>query len=324
MSNARNDNVLLQSRIQAAYGAAEAAAEGAYRHLPFYEYGITASEDLGKDDAIQGDHFSGDITSGLVAVAGNLVVPTGLQSIGWHLAMLFGDPVTVDNTGTYTHTFSPAAVPTNRFLTMCKSHRDINQHFVADSLVYTGLEISGKKDNQRARTTFMLTGRQEEKAGAARDTTPVAWANDLVPVGFKGLVKIDGAPAAAITSLSGKMAMDAEADQEEMNGLPTAAGVDRGEWQGDGSVGTRFRDSSFYDLAVDGTLVDLSLEYTLSNGWSIVYKFFKARLERSSPNISGRGILNADFNWQIGRPAPGQVPFNVVLTNDVAAYANPT
>lgn len=323
MTNGQNDSVRLVSRIQGAYGTAEVAAEGGFRHLPFYEYGVVPSEDLGKDDAIQGDYYSGDIVDGLISLGGSMVVPMGLQSIGWHLAMLFGDPTTTEpSTGNYEHTFRPAGLPSKRFMTIGKSHRDVNQHFVHDSLFYTGFDLSAQKDNQRARLTFNLVGRQEVK-GAALDTTPVEYAADQVPVNFTGKISVDGSEAAAITSFSAKGSMAAEADQEAMNGLATAADIDLGEWMSDGSLNARFRDSTFYDLAAAGTLVDLALDYAISATRGITFKFNKARLERSGIPVNGRGVSSSDFNWQIGRPASGAFPFEVVLRNDVATYANP-
>lgn len=324
MSNSHGESTRLVSRVQSAFGTAEAAEEGGFRLLPYHEYTPVPSEDLGRDDAIRGDRHPGDIVAGLVNLAGNIVVPMGLQSIGWHLQMLFGDPVTTGAASDYVHTFRPAANPSPRLQTIGKAHRDIGLQYAHDSLLYTGFEVSAKKDNQRARMTFPIIGREETKLGAELDTTPVEYANDSVPVNFTGSVLVDGAQAAAITEFSGKVANGAEPDQEEMNGAATASLMDLGDWMGDGSIGTRFRDATFLDLAANGTLIDLALEYAITPARGITLRYNNVRLERTGVGISGRGASSASFNWQVGRPETGTFPFEVELRNDVAAYANPT
>ncbi|MGH1417171.1 MAG: phage tail tube protein [Pelagimonas sp.] len=325
MSNARGDNTQLLMRQQAQFGAAEAAAEGAFRLLPFYSYDLDPSEELSTDDAIRGDSFPGEIIAGLQTMSGGLVVPMALQSIGWHFANLFGAPETSEpSTGNFQHIFAPSAVPTPGLQTVGKNFLGPNLFFVQDSVVYKGFEIAAKKEGQRPRINFDVLGRQEIKAGAALDTTPVEYANDVAPVGFTGKAKIDGALAAAITGLTGKVSSEAEMDQEEMNGLATASDVDLGDWMMDGSIDTRFRDATYYDMATNGTLVDLSLEYALSPTVGIEFTFFNARLERKGVPITNREVISASFNFRVGRPGAGQSPFQILLKNDVASYGNPS
>lgn len=322
--NSHGESTRLVSRVQSAFGTAEAAVEGGFRLLPYHEYSPIPSEDLGRDDAMRGDRNPGDIVAGLINLAGNIVVPMGVQSIGWHLQFLFGDPVTTGGPTDYVHTFRPAANPTPRLQTIGKAHRDIGLQYAHDSLLYTGFEVSAKKDNQRARMTFPIIGRDEAKLGAELDTTPVEFADDVVPVNFTGAVLVDGVSAAAITEFSGKVANGAEPDQEEMNGAATASLMDIGDWMSDGSIATRFRDATFLDLASNGTLIDLSLEYVITATRGITLRFNNVRLERTGVPVSGRGASSASFNWQVGRPDTGTYPFEIELRNDVASYANPT
>lgn len=322
--NGRGDNVKLLARLQAAFGTAEAAAEGAFRDLPFYSYNVVPGEELGTDDAIRGDHYPGDTVDGLQALSGSLVVPMGLASIGWHLMALLGAPTTNEvQLGEYQHSFEPAATPVPVYQTIGRTHADVARYFVQDSIFYNGFSLNAQKNNERARLSFDVIGRQEVREQSALDSTAVRYDPDQVPVGFSGKMKIDGTEAAAITALNAQVSLNGEADQETMNGLATAAGVDAGEWSANGSIDTRFRDETFYDLAAGGTLVDLVLEYTIGEALAIVFTFNKARLERTGVPVNGRGIITSSFNWRVGRPQPGTVPFSILLANAVADYTNP-
>jgi hypothetical protein len=323
--NARGDNTMMTMRRQATFGTAEAASEGGFRRLPFYVFDVDPTEELATDEAIRGSSYPGDIVAGLQNMSGKLEVPLGLQSIGWHLAAMFGDPATSEPTsGNFEHVFTPAEIPDPALQTACKSFLGVNTHFAQDSIVYKGLELSAKKEGRRQKVSFDLIGRQEVKVGAALDGSPVEFANDLTPVAFIGKAMVDGAEAAAITGITGKAANEAEMDQEEMNGLPTASGLTAGDWMFDGSIDTRFRDATYYDLAENGTLFDLSLVFEISPVRKIEFTWYKVRLERKGVPVSGREVISASFNFRVGRPAPGSVPFRVVLKNDVASYGNPS
>ena len=95
MPNARGDEAKLFARQQAAFGTAEAAGPGTFMALPFYSYNVVPSEERNEDDAIRGDAFPGDSVLGLRSLSGNMVVPVGINSFGWHLQSILGAPATV-------------------------------------------------------------------------------------------------------------------------------------------------------------------------------------------------------------------------------------
>ena len=323
MTNARGDEAVLLARQQAAFGAAEAAADGAFYKLPFYSYNVVPSEELNEDDAIQGDAFPGDAVAGLRALAGSMVVPMGLGSIGWHLRALLGAPVT-SGAGDFTHVFTTAAQPAVPLLSHGITHGRVAQHFTQDSLAYTGMELSLQKNSERARITFNLAGREEVGAAATLDTTPVAWSPDPVPVGFQGKLLKDGVETAMLTGASVTLNSGVEADQESINGLPTAAGMDAGMWALSGSLDARFRDRTWYDLANAGTAMDLHLQWVLSATLSLEIEAHSIRLERFGIGVSGRDKISSSFNFQANRPGVGATLLTATLKNQVADYANPS
>lgn len=184
MPNARGNEARLLSRRQASFATAESANDGLFYAVPFYSYNVTPSGELANDDANYGDAFPGDVVDGLRNLSGAMVVPMGFNSIGWHLSQLLGLPVTT-GTGPYTHVFAAAAQPSPLLATHGISHNGVAKHFTQDSLAMTGLELQAQKNGQRQRVTFNLAGREEVKAAATLDATPVSYSRIRCRWGFR-------------------------------------------------------------------------------------------------------------------------------------------
>lgn len=324
MTNARGDSAVLLSRLQSAFGTAESAGAGAFYKLPFYNYRVLPSEDLENDDAIQGDAFPGDAVAGLRNVSGSLEVPMGLGSIGWHLRALLGAPTTTGVDPAYTHVFETAAAPFVALLTNGVTHSRVAKHFAVDSLAYTGMELSARKNSQRQRVSFNVIAREEVGVAATLDSSPVTFSADPVPVGFVGKAKIDNSDAAAVTGASITLGTGVEADQETLNGLATAQQMDWGMWDLSGSLDLRFRDRTYYDMANAGTAFKLELLWTLGASSELNIELPAVRLERTGQAVEGRGILSSSFNFRAMRPASGTPLLRATLKNAVADYANPS
>lgn len=324
MTTARGDQARLVARTQAAFGAAEAAQVSKFYLLPFYSYNVTPSEDLSQDDVIYGDNNPGDAVAGLRNMSGDMVVPMGMNSIGWHLAKMIGAPVTAETTPAtiWEHVFSTSALPALGLVTHGISHAGVDKHFVQDSLAYTSMNIRAQKNGERARATFNLMGREEAAAGASLDATPVEYTPDPVPVGYLGSCQVDDGPAASITEVNLTLSRGVEPDQESLNGLATAAGIDDGVWGLEGSVGLRFKDMQVYDLANAGTAFKLSLEWQLTADSFLRIEAPSLRLERNGFPIGGRGNLSANFNFRTNRPTGGNPVLSATLRNGTADYNN--
>ncbi|WP_226562473.1 phage tail tube protein [Salipiger thiooxidans] len=322
MPNARGDQAKLLVRRQTTFGTAENAAEGAFYNLPFYSYNVTPSGELANDEAIYGDAYPGELVAGLRNLSGAMVVPMGLDSIGWHLAQLLGLPTTTGVGAPYSHVFRAAAQPAILQATHGISHAGIGQHFTQDSLAAQGLELTAAKNGQRQRVTFNMVGREEVKAGATLDGTPVSFGTDPVPVGFRSLLSVDGSEAAGVTQCALTLNTGREADQETLNGLATASDINPGIWDLSGTLNARFRDATYYDLASDGTEMALSLAWTLSANYSLTIDVPRVVLERTGVPVEGRDIIAQTFNWRAARPAAGQQMIEMTLVNATADYAN--
>ena len=322
MANARGDEAKLFSRQQAAFGTAAAAGDGAFRLLPFYSYNVTPSEERNEDEAIRGDAFPGDSVLGLRTLSGQMVVPIGINSIGWHLRNILGDPVTSGSTD-FEHVFTAAAVPGIPMVTNSITHSRIGQHFVQDSLTCTSFEIAARKEGQYSRATLNMLGRAEQGVGATVDATPVEYAPDPVPTGFQGKVLAQGAEAAEVTAFDMTLTSGVETDQESMNQSPNAAGFESPRWGLTGNISARFVDRTWYDYAANDTPVALALELAIAANKGLTILIPDVRFAMTGVPVEGRGPISASFSFQAMRPAAGQEFVTFTLANQTADYANP-
>ncbi|ETX26852.1 phage tail tube protein [Roseivivax isoporae] len=323
MPNARGDEAKLFSRRQAAFGAAEAAGPGKFLALPFYRFGVVPSEDRSEDEVIQGDAFPGDFPPGLVSLSGDMSVPLGLNSFGWHLQSIFGAPATTGDGPDYTHTFTAQAQPPLTILTQGISHTRIGRHFVQDSMTCTGLQIAARKDNQRARATLTMMGRAETSAAEALDDSPVVYDPDPVPLGFQGQALVAGTPVAEVTGIDLTVTSGVEMDQETLNQARTAAGFESQRWSLTGSLSARYVDNTWYDHAANDTPVNLQLKFVIDAARSLLIDMPDLRFALTGIPVEGRGPISADFTFQANRPAAGAELVAFVLKNQTADYANP-
>ena len=323
MATARGDQAAFLMRQQADFDTPAAAGDGDFMLLPFYSLSMAPTEDVSEDDAIIGDAFPGEAVAGLRNLTGDITVPLGLQSIGWHLRGLLGNPTTSGSAPNHTHVFKMAAIPVPLLFTGGISHRGIDKHFRQAPLAYSGLSIAAKKDGQRARVSFKLLGSVEEKTANTLDATPEPYADDKVPVGFQAAVWMGGAKVAGVTAFEFDASLGITPDQEELNQLPTAASFLDGGWSLTGKISARFRDTSWYDLGSAGTLSDMELRYQLSATQSIVFALHNLRFERTGVPVSGKDILTAEFGFRASRPATGNSPLTITLKNQTDSYGNP-
>lgn len=324
MTTARGDQAAFLCRQQTDFDTPATSASGDFRLLPFYSLNMSPTEDVTEDDAIVGDAFPGAAVAGLRNMTGDIEVPLGLQSIGWHLRAFLGAPVTSGSSPNYTHVFKMAALPVPLLFTTGISHRGIDVHFRQSPVAYAGMKIGAKKDGKRARASFSLLGSVEDKLSATLDATPVEYANDKVPVNFQADIWKGGSKVAGITEFQIDAGLGLTPDQEELNQLPTAASFLDGNWTLTGSVGARFRDTSWYDLGTSGTLVDVELRFTLSSTEELKLRLHNVRFERTGVPVPNGDILTSTFNFRASRPDSGDTPLTATLKNQTANYANPT
>lgn len=330
MTNARGVNATLMSRFQEAvsdtFSTPESAGDGTYHILPYYAFNISGTEEISEDEAISGeggDSFPGDVVEGLRGVNGSLEVPLGVGSLGWHLAAMFGAPTTTGSDPNYSHVFEAPAIMAPRYLTYGVNYTDVSHYRRSSGITYTDMQLGVRKSGERARASFSAIGHDDTGVGSAMDATPVAtFADEWVPSNFRAGLKRDGSEVTQVTGVDLTIGTGITADQEMLNGLPTAEDAILDRWSGSGSVTTRFADTSWIDLADAGTYFDLEVEWAQNANRSILLRVHNVRLARTGVPVQNRQIITQSFQFQVGRPDAADTPFTWTLKNGIAGYDN--
>lgn len=323
MTDARGDRAKYMSRRQADFKTAEAAGDGTFFQLPFHRLRVVPVEETSVDDKIVGDAYPGEVVAGLRNMRGDLEVPLGLSSIGWHLYGLFGAPATTNVGAVYTHVFTTSASPPVLHHTDCIHHTDLAaNNFVGIGLTYLGFNISAQKNGTRQRMTLQMAGRERATSATPLDNTPVLFDPDRTPVGFQAKMTKGGADEFSITSFDARFANGVEPDQEALNGSPYAERMDDGKMALNGSLAARYRDGTWIDHGDNGDLIDVECEWRINDDNLIHFRYHNIRIEQTGIPVEGAGIISTTFNWTADRPDNGDTPLTITLKNGVTNYAN--
>lgn len=321
MPTAYGRDAVAMLRRQADFETPESAAPPNFIKFPYYRSTLGARREQGTDPALPDGRLPAVIDRGLRAADGQLEVPLHLNSIGWHLYGLLGAPVTT-GAGPFVHTFDAEDTDAPIFHTFGISHAKIGEHFRYSGFAYNTLAITAQKQSPRQRCLFGMLGRDEVNIGATLDAAPVGETTDPVAQSWVGEVLKDGAVVGAVTQCEFNHSNGHELDQETITGDEWAAGVDEGRIGVNGSLTTRFLDTTFYDLAKAGTLFDLGLRWVVGTG-SLVLTAHNIQLAEDRVPVEGGGPITSSWSFQADKPDPGTPPLQAVLTNDRADYAMP-
>ena len=335
MKIARGDQATLMARYQtnsqAPFKTPEDPGAGLFKVLPFYTYDVRGSEEQSEDNAVSGlggNAYPRDVVRGIQGAGGTFTVPLGVQSFGHHLTAFLGDPATTDDTnGNYTHVFTTPAVQVPKFTNASIVFNDTGHKFETIGLTYTQTTLNLVKNGERARADFQVIGFNDKPLETVKDTAPVAFANDSVPVNFQSLIRRQGALAGDVTSLQVTLTSGIEPDNEAMNGLPSPERVLEGRWGISVSLTARFEDRGWYDLADQGTKFDIDCESVVASGdnpQSHAIKLHNIVLERTGIPVPGDGNISVTYTGRAAAPSLPTAPFTWTIKNQTPNYANLT
>lgn len=312
---ARGSRFKLYGLTETTYGT---AASGNFDQLPCFSFALGGVQPLQADNVLSGStsRDSTDPMQDTLTVAGNAVVPIDLENFGHWLYMLFG-AATVTGTTDYTHTWKSgvATLPSKSF-----------EKALTDSGVY--FDNLGVKANTlalnfapqgAAQATIGLIGQDETYSGSSSAGTPT-FAGITRFHQHQGSISVGGSPLANVVAASLNFSNTLEGVRTIRSDLKIE-GVDEGVATLDGKITCRFTDTTLISYADAFTTVNLALGYTISANKSLTFTLPQTFLDRNSPPVNGPGGVQVDYNVRAAFNVSAGCMLEVVLKNQVAAYA---
>lgn len=244
---------------------------------------------------------------GLPVAQGQIVVPVDYNHIGLWLTQLMGAAADTGSGDPYTHVFSSGkeVLPINGMEVAVKNVGGATKYMQYMGILANkaSLEISRQAGYQKMTIDAMF--RSEGTAGSSSGGTPsAAWAREPVAATL-GVMNIGGSLAANIL----KMKLDIDnrvTPQNFLNGTAYPSGFDLDdEMAVTGSFDLRFLNSTQYDHAVAGDILDLTMAFNVGQTHSLALDMATSRLERSGVPIAGPGGIQQSFNFRAEQAVGG-------------------
>lgn len=314
-----------------AYGAhAEllGAFESTYGTLPaqftklqFYSTTLSEEKSLSQDDLLGLGRDVSDPFYEAPTTAGDLNVPLDIQSAGFWLKGLFGDPVSDDNLdGTYDHVFtSGGSVPSLSFETGYAALTP------AEYFRHTGVKLGTFQfDMARsgpARASISAIAQAEATAAATIDAAPDTFTLTRFNQS-NGAIKLGGTQLGSVTG--GSFNYDNSLEPiETIRADQLIDAVDEREARVSGSMTVRYSNDSTIRDAVDAE-APVALEYSFTRpgaeGYKLVFAVPRIFLPKPKKEISGPGGIEASYDWIGAYDSTAGHALQVTLTNNVASY----
>lgn len=298
------------------------AATGDYITLPFLSHSLVASEALTDERTLgigQGRDPDSPDTDALT-VGGDLVAPFYLDTVGYLLTMLLGQPETTGASGNFTHVWKSGKfglpVSTLEMQTPRADRSKRIDQFI--DLMANTMQLSYATGGVE-RATFGLIGADVKKLTATGAGTPTA----PPPPGTRLLRKarvitLDGNNAARIVGGSVTYSNNLEPQNYLKNKVQE---VDEGLASLTGSVDLRYDTDSLMDKAENGTAVGLVNVWDISATKSLTIAANTLRLQRTGLPISGPTGIQQSFQLRGEKTLADGAMLMVTLKNQTGSYA---
>lgn len=298
-------------------------AGGVYRRMPLRSYTLGAEQAL-EDDPVwnRSRPEDSDPAQGNLTVTGDIVLPMDARGIGVALLMALGPAVSVEDDDLYTHTFLSGKDLLS--FTHQIGHPKLTS---AKWRTHQGVKAGGlqfpMQRNGRALMTLPLIGQSEVKdVSGARDAAPLIY--DYLPFNnATGSIKVGGVALANITAGQFNFSNGLE-PVETLRPDMMIDGVDDGLRTLSGSATLRFgADATIDDLADANTPAAVELAFAIPSqpDWSLKFRMPRVFFPKTKKPVDGPGGISVTSNWRAAFDQTAGHMLEVVLVNDVAAYA---
>ncbi|MGY6663365.1 MAG: phage tail tube protein [Glycocaulis sp.] len=302
--------------------ALAASVSGDFQRLTFYREGIARSNDLAEDNelgvALDNDRDATDPGPGLPTASGTVEVPADLNQLWFWLYHFFGEPVTAEDDGVFTHVFTSGAADLPFFDAEIPLGGDRYKYVPGAAVNEWNFGVA--KEEGYRRFTFALLGRDAVIGNTSAAGTPEALpARAKIPAS-KGLVRINSSIAASLVAGDFTASNNFEA-------VPLAddsaliSRMDPGDTSLTGQPRFRFNRAAAANAALavfddEKTPFALEVEYALSATASLLIALPRCFGQRVTPLIEGPGPV--EFTASLSaRQSAGAPLMTVTLKNAI-------
>jgi hypothetical protein len=291
--------------------------------LTAVESGITASRQTKTDSVIGGDIDSGGEPFGTFnEVAGGITTPLYFEQIGVLLKASLGDPTTVDNTGSYTHTFkSTECIPSfciqNTLNNSCDGGSDLIERYNGLKAKGFSIDVSPDGDYNFSLDTVGMSFKDSitDSITELDETNKISLGATRIKNAHTSL-KIDNVSYTLSKSFS--MSLDRGTEATYTIGTGANAGeISDMQVSASGDFSSLF-DSSVYTKAKNEMPVSFDIIITDgTNTLTLTIAEAKFSFKNEAKRVGEKYPLNLAWN---GYKSVGTELLKVELTNNVASY----
>lgn len=313
MTVATGANAVMLIAKESEYGVTPAISE--FKKVVFKSCSLDGSQDLIENDDLGMGREPLAPVKGRTSVSGDVKIPVDLENMGLWLTGLLGNPVSTDNTGSFTHVFSSGKSELPSF-TIEKGLTE-----VSDYSIFNGCKVNSMAfDYQSSGTssaTVVLIGQGETNNDATIQSSPTQF-NYTPFANAQGFADIDGSDVeimSASLSLTNNMV-----GVETIRSDNKISGIDAGMFNATGSVVVRFEDKSLLNKAIAGTPVAIILGFKISDTQMLKIKLLEAYISKPGKSIDGPGGIELSFDFQSAKNNAAGKAVEVELINNVNSY----
>lgn len=313
MARAQGARAQMALAFETTYGTPPGSG---YTRMPFATSNLGAAQPLIDNELLgYGRDPLSPIKDALTA-DGDVVIPIDTRAIGFWLKGVFGQPVTTEDDGLFTHVFASGSwdLPSMAI--------EIGMPEVPLYSMYPGTKVDQLAFTMQRSGQLQATARlvsQGELVEATAQTGTLAPV-DLLRFGhFNGAITRNGTALGNV--VTAEVTYGNNLDRiETIRADGLIDGADPGMAMMRGRVDVRFADTTLLQQAIDGTAAELEFGWSRSTGESLTVTAHAVYLPRPRRDISGPQGIQASFEWQASLADDPARMCTVTLVNDVEAY----
>jgi len=314
MARAYGANASLAAAFETTYGTPPVAG---WVKLPFVSSSLGSEQGLIASDLLGYGRDPLAPMRDVIAAEGDIVVPIDLRNFGNWLKLVFGAPITTEDTGVFTHEFRSggANLPS---LAVEVGMPEVPAYFTSTGVRANTLTFNMVRSGA-ANATIACVAQGETKATVSGAGTPTELG--LLRFNqFQGEARRDGQLLGNVTGAEISYANNLDrietlrADGKIAGADPTIAALT-------GSLEVRFADTALIDTATDGSEIELEFSYKIDDDRLFRLTAHAVYLPKPKLAIQGPGGVQASFAWQAARDSVVGRMCTAILINDVASYA---